>query len=432
MKKILIILLLLFISINVAIIFKTPLVSWDEAVYIGIGKFIFSNAQSGLFESFRPLFLSFILGGIWKLGLNAVSFGRAIVLLFSAGNLILFYLIAKKYTTKNLAIMGLIIFALVPIYFDFSTKIMTGVVASFFVLLSFYYFLKGKYSLVAFFSGLATLTRFPAGIFFIFFLLWSLKKKKFIFIKMIFLFLITISPFFLVNIFFGNGLIKPLLDAISHQNNYVFSQDFFFYPKLLFLSSIFLVFSLPGLYYSIKNKRYELFFFSIIPLLYFTYIVNKQLRFVNLFLPFVVLIAVYGFYHMLKKSKTNPLNSLALLLFVLISLGISVNMISDVKFDSNIGPYEFFSEKGLTIITGNPIFTAYSDNKFIPVYFDVYKGYDSFVFYQDQVDYYILSDVYPCETYLDPESCKRTKNELINKFLSKNYVETIQQYYIFD
>ena len=38
------------------------LILWDEAVYIGIGKYIMTNGAFGIYESFRPIPLAIILG----------------------------------------------------------------------------------------------------------------------------------------------------------------------------------------------------------------------------------------------------------------------------------------------------------------------------------------------------------------------------------
>ena len=49
---------------------------WDSHVYIGMGKYLFSGGEKGVWESFRPLIHPLILGSIWKLKLNVVLIGK--------------------------------------------------------------------------------------------------------------------------------------------------------------------------------------------------------------------------------------------------------------------------------------------------------------------------------------------------------------------
>ena len=54
------------------ILTKFHFILWDEAVYIGIGKFMFSYGSAGLFEIIRPLGLPLILGSLWSVGLKHI------------------------------------------------------------------------------------------------------------------------------------------------------------------------------------------------------------------------------------------------------------------------------------------------------------------------------------------------------------------------
>ena len=66
---------ILFIYVMIYIIHliqRYHFVLWDEAVYIGIGKYIWSAGNIGLWEEIRPLGLTFLFGAVWKLGFNPV------------------------------------------------------------------------------------------------------------------------------------------------------------------------------------------------------------------------------------------------------------------------------------------------------------------------------------------------------------------------
>ena len=49
---------------------------WDSSVYIGMGKYIYSSGELGLYEASRPLIWPLILGFFWKLGLDVIFFGK--------------------------------------------------------------------------------------------------------------------------------------------------------------------------------------------------------------------------------------------------------------------------------------------------------------------------------------------------------------------
>jgi len=423
---------LIFVIFQIIIIFNTPLVSWDESVYLGMGKFIYSNGTVGLFESFRPTMLPLLSGMGWKLGLNTVTFGRSLALIFSVANLVAFYFVSKQFFKKRMAMLASLLLAIMPTYFIYTTQVFTGIIASFFVLLAFYFYLKRKYYWMSVFAGIATITRFPAGMFFVLFLIFMIVKKEKLAVltKSILCFLVFISPYFIINYLFGNGLLSPVLSALIHQNNYVFQQDFGFYIKEMIMQALFLIFTLPGIYYVIKNKKWDLLLLFLVPLIYFTYIVNKQARFMNLFLPFVILVAVYGFYELLKNLKKSKVNTFALLAFLLISMILSISVIvNDLKLDTSIEEFKIDFEG--TILTTDPIFSAYNDNKFLPLYFDISSGNNALNFFEDDAELIIYSDVYPCEVYENSLECEQLKNKLEKNIFAKKLVKETIHYKFF-
>jgi len=82
-EKILIIIILIFAFLSSISLFNYRLIWWDEAVYIGIGKYLYSNGTIGLFEQIRPLLLPVLLGAFWYIGLDPLISGRIMILLVS-------------------------------------------------------------------------------------------------------------------------------------------------------------------------------------------------------------------------------------------------------------------------------------------------------------------------------------------------------------
>jgi len=431
-----------YFFVQLFVIFKTPLLKWDEAVYVGIGKFIFSNSKLGLYESFRPSLLPILEGFIWFLGFKDVFFYRLIPLFFSLGTLYLFYKILNKEFSEGISLLGTILLGVVPIYFIFSTKVMTSLIAGFFVLLAYYFYLEKRYYLVSLFLGLAFLTRFPSGLFFpIFMLMIFLKEKLYLFkldilfdkflfcFKLGIIFLISISPFFILNWWFGYGLIKPLLHALVHQGNSVFGNDIWFYFNELWRMSPFIVFFIPGVIKLIRDRKYELLFLSIIPFIYFLQILNKQTRFLNLFLPFLVLVSIYGFMFIFNRFKFKEI---ILLIFILLSFLHFGSYDYEFLYGREV-PGVYYLEDGKTYLTSSPEFVAYTEAKFIPFYSGVYEGRDVLYEEKDFVDKIIyFSDAFPCEYYPSIEDCLLYKEDMEFQLLNKKLVKNESGFLIYE
>ena len=56
----------LFLIFKLSLLFTYHDTRWDESVYMGMGKYIYSNGQIGLWEDIRPIVLPLILGLFWK------------------------------------------------------------------------------------------------------------------------------------------------------------------------------------------------------------------------------------------------------------------------------------------------------------------------------------------------------------------------------
>ncbi|MFH1440124.1 MAG: hypothetical protein ABIG89_06145 [Candidatus Woesearchaeota archaeon] len=406
-------------------------VLWDEAVYVGIGKYIFSSGNIGLWEDIRPLGLSVLLGLAWKLKLNPIIAGRFIELMFSIGSIFLVFkiseLIFRTDSNKNtIAILSTIIYAITPLFFYNSLRLMTGIPSTFFVLSAVYVFLKRRYMLAGLFSSLAFIFRYPNGLIVVcilsaIFIEYLLKEKDKTTLKQIantsFQYIIGLLPLiitlFIFNYFRYKSILYPLLKASTHGGNLVHAvQDIllniFYYLFNLFIQNHLLIFSLLGLYLSFryikKNNKTTIICVSlIIYLVYFTYTTNKQPRFALSFLPFAAILAGYGLYKLfrwfnsikinsksiqLKKSYNNNNNNskwlrtlpiILLVMFTLYSVSLSLNK-DYFKFNSFPSEkpaivdeyYRFFDNyKKNIILTADPVHIAYSDIKMIPYYYSV-------------------------------------------------------------
>lgn len=448
------IIFILFFLIILKIIFSLTryhYVLWDESVYIGMGKYIYSAGQLGLWEPIRPVVLPLLLGIFWKLNLPIVFFAEILMLGFSLGTVLLTYLIAKELFDKNTAVIAAVLLVITPVFLYGTFSILTGIPTAFFILLALYLYIKKKcILLVGIVVGIVSLTRFPAGLILpaIMLILWfdikTIKKRLQKYAHLFLGFAISIIPFCIINYisyrkYTGNAfdaLFRPWLLASMHQSNVVHEissllMNVIYYPWMLLQENIFLIFILLGLFFLTKKQKtiylpLALFF------IYFTYISNKQVRFSLLFLPFICIIASAGllkysnFIRKLKKYK-QPIIFISFM-FVLLVLSLSlINISKQYYFFPQEKPkiidtyYTYFEKNNISgnILTTDPMFVAYTDVKLVPYYNNVDDAIEVYNYsIQNSVAVVYNKEFFPCYT----DECSALKQEFFERIMQENKV----------
>jgi 4-amino-4-deoxy-L-arabinose transferase-like glycosyltransferase len=183
----------LFIILGVLLALKLALykifytIFWDEAVYDGMAKFIYSAGEKGFLEVVRPIGLSLISGLFWKAGLGIVAASRITVTLSQIGLVVLVYLIAEKLFSRKSAIFAAFAIAINPLILFWSTKGYNEITAAFFALLAVYLFMKKKFAMSGASMAFSFICRFPLAFLLLpiaLFFCWScaseeIKKRKF-------------------------------------------------------------------------------------------------------------------------------------------------------------------------------------------------------------------------------------------------------------
>ena len=243
------------IAINLYILsFKTGL-WWDEGVYIGISKYIWSFGNAGYFEVIRPPVLPIIIGAFWFLGANPIIAGKAIILLFFIGLLFLTYEIGRNLWDRFTGFYSALLLASTPFIYSYSTKILSGIPAAFFALLGIYIYLSNKKPKALFFCGVALglsfLMRFPGGIAFgvlaLFVFLHNIKNIKLMLKNGVALFSgfsLIVAPYIIYNFYaYGNALL-PFFAAsrIIDATAWFHKSGVFFYTIELFYHNPFFIF----------------------------------------------------------------------------------------------------------------------------------------------------------------------------------------------
>jgi asparagine N-glycosylation enzyme membrane subunit Stt3 len=467
------ILIMLFLIVKVPYLFKAHNVIWDEAVYLGMGKYLFSGGNIGFWEIVRPIGLPLILGLMWKTGLNYIFFSEVISILFSIGNIIIVYLIGKNIVNKQMGFIAASILAITSVFFLYTNYILTAIPSTFFILLGVYIYLKKQNLLLAgILCGTGALFRFPQGIILLSFIVAifiSNKKNIRTFIKKSFLFasgfiLINI-PFLIFNYFMYNketsklyhALFRPWILGSWAQFNPAESiitntlskhlYNIFYYLLQLLKENTLFIFIIPGLIYILRKKipkkdKFNIILTTfIIYLIYFTYISNKQVRFLLVFLPYASLIAAYGFYYSFLHSKKDRIRILIVLFVVISLIGVTArdfnyyNWRLKEELPLVDDYYRFFIDKEIKgpILTTDPVPAVYVDAKFIPFYFSIDQGYRIYNLNKDNTFATIFS---PESFYCADEECK-TKLINLSQTIEKNnkliFSEIYQEraYYIY-
>ncbi|MBI5002373.1 glycosyltransferase family 39 protein [Candidatus Woesearchaeota archaeon] len=430
-------LLLFFLGLHVFFLFmRHHDIHWDEAVYISMGKYLYSLGTEGLFESIRPLGLPLVLGLFWKLGLGTVFVYQTVIFLFSLGVLFLVYLLGKELFSEESAFFACLALVLSPLFFQSSVSIMTEIPATFFILLSIYLLVRGKHTFfVGIMASFAFLFKFPAGLLVPALLFVSVLEyvghwKKLFFQCASFMFGVFLIqlPFFIFNYFMYrahsatvfDAVFRPLLLAEGHASNAVHAvsavwQNIFYYmfeiiqnnPLLLlgFLGCISLFFSKSD-----KNKQLVLFVPLFVFFIYFTSIVNKQLRFAVLFLPLLALFAGHLLQQLLALVSQGKIVRKLLFCLIIFYPLFTFSLLPTFTLAYRFYPeevllieqdyYSYFSQHSFQgdILTTEPYFSAYTDGILAyPYYNNLTDALEIYEKYKDDASYVVFtSDFYPC------------------------------------
>ncbi len=363
---------------------------WDSGVYIGMGKYLFSGGESGLWEHIRPPFIPIVLGLFWKIGLNAVLFGRLFEIILMLGTVWLTYQLARHWWDEKVAILSSLIIALSPIFYYLSFHQYTEIPHIFFALLALWLFTKEKYYWAGLSVGLAYISKFTAGIFIIVLLaaLVAFKKRKQI-LPTIAGFATILIPFTLYSwIAYGS----PFEVFFAAQNaidqvlgcNVLRYKPWWYYGWWLVFSETALHFTaLAGIYALWKRwkKEHTLYILSLLlPAAYLIKIHCHDYRYLTLALPFLAMLTALGIvwlYDLLKIKKKWVFFALAALLGIWM-LHTSINYYYDNELQTpDITAERYFSylDKQFTgeIWTANPIVAAHTDQKIEKIYYPVYN-----------------------------------------------------------
>jgi 4-amino-4-deoxy-L-arabinose transferase-like glycosyltransferase len=363
---------------------------WDSGVYIGMGKHMYSAGQNGLFEHIRPLFMPFVLGAFWKLGLDSALFGRLFEIILMLGIVWLTYQLAKHWWEEKTAIIASLIVAVSPIFYYLGFHQYTEIPSTFFALLALWLFIKQKHLLAGISAGMSFLAKFPGGMFIAILLIVLILNKKWKpTLNTALGFCIVALPYFFWSwITYGSPLATFLAGQEAVQRvlgcNVLRAKPWWQYFAWLTFSETKLHFlGLLGIFALWKKWKKEHSLFALclaIPLLYFTQLHCRDYRYLTLFLPFAAMLTALGtiwLYDKFHFKKKWAFVILAILLAAWMT-HTSINYYYENEPQQpDIAAEEYFSYLSGKQIQGeiwiaNPIIAAHTDQKLEKIYYPVY------------------------------------------------------------
>ncbi len=315
---------------------------WDEVVYLHLADNLHNNLgyNSSIGESFRPP----LVPGILSITSNQLA-QHIIFSLILTLSLYLLYLFVSKIYTEREGFISLIMFSTLPLTLFWGSKLLTEGLSLLLIISSLYLFHKYTKSqnqkyfyLASIISALAFMTR-PTNIALILsFALYLIIKQKGHTFKnkhnyiAIILFLITLLPWFYLNIkYFQNpiGMLLIQKDLTIETTNYLFYFENLFSNLSLIL--FFFIYSL----FSIKNNLKKIpiiYIFTALYLFLITILIahNTQNRFFLLVIPTITIIAIQGYKKLRKQFQSHKF----LIDLIIITIAI-LNLISAQELITN-------------------------------------------------------------------------------------------------
>jgi len=440
----------LFIILAVALVirlifaFSWHEILWDSGVYIGMGKYLFSAGNNGLWEHIRPPLVPFVLGLFWKIGLDPVLFGRLFEIILMLGTVWLTYQLSRHWWDEKVAIISALIIAVSPIFYYLSFHQYTEIPHAFFALLALWLFIKEKYYWAGFSVGLAYVSKFTAGIFIVVLiaaLVFSKKGKKIV--PALAGFMTIIIPYALYSwLAYGS----PFATAAAAQDtiskvlgcNVLHNKPWWYYGWWITITETNLHFlAIPGLYALWKRweKQHMLYAVSLLlPAVYLIQLHCHDYRYLTLTLPFIAMLTALGFvwiHDLFKMKKKWAFFVVAAVLGIwMLNSSITYYYSNEMQQPDEIAEryFAYIDGKNFSgeIWAANPIIAAHTNAKLEKIYYPVYNtnvsGYftDYVKAHHDKISVIIMDN---CGGGIicppDDLECPQKTDELITEIDSK-------------
>ncbi|MBI2652296.1 glycosyltransferase family 39 protein [Candidatus Woesearchaeota archaeon] len=440
-NKIIYIIVFLFLITKLLMISNYKIIWWDSAVYIGMGKYIYSLGNAGFWEASRPLVWPLILGFLWKLNFDPVLFGRLVEVIFGSLCIFVTFLIGRKLFDNKVGILSSLLLAISPTFFLFNGLMLTEIVSTFFSLFGIYYLIEKKHFISGLSFGISFMTRFLQLFVFVSVILAYMfyfdRKQSKNLTKISAGFLMIVLPYFILNNFVYGSFLYPFLQQIYLTNN----SGWFNYHSLsyyfieLFGESFLYILSFVGLIliFLFTNKDKNKMTVGVIFLLFFVffnYIQQKEMRFLIISMPYMYILVAYALVYFFYKSELQSLKYVFLII-VFTSLVFSFIRI-ETYYDIESGKINAYKEiqehfvknyiKG-DIWISNPLIPLYSNDKSANLmYYPTPNETNKEMLITDKSDF-VFVDTCDLVCNLDDINCRNSWPKIINSLKNKMKTE---------
>ena len=365
---------------------------WDETIYIGMAKHLFSGGALGYWEVFRPPVIPFLVGLGWWVGVPALAAGKAVNVVASLGVLVLTYLIGER-LYRGAGLVAVAVLAFIPTFFRFGGMVLSSIPATCLALLGLWLVLERRWFWAGVAFGLAFLTRFVLALFGVgvavaLLVAWLSTGKARLewrsWLRRMSMFVVggfaVLIPYLVVHLVSIGDALFPILEAsrvFTQYNEWVYDYGNWYYLVEVLKNSVFFVFSLLGLYLFARWRKWRdaAWLGVLVPLVlrvgYFLPVTHKEIRFFLPMFPLLALLSGVGVAWLLRRCRrcTDKVWAGVLVVIVVVSLvvawqGLSAEaMPSDLQGDKREF-YHYFenaSKEGDMLIASNPLYMVYTD-----------------------------------------------------------------------
>ncbi|MFB6204402.1 MAG: glycosyltransferase family 39 protein [Candidatus Nanohaloarchaea archaeon] len=418
-------------------VWQKPLI-WDSAIYVGMGKYLFTGGSTGLWEVFRPPLLPVVAGALWKIGMPSIGFTRLLALAFSFTGAGAVYFMVRDLYTKREAVTTVTLLLSSSLYFWYSNMLLTGLPASMLLFASLYLVEKENYMAGGALGGLAFLMRFPAAVVgpaAVAYVAYSYRDDWSTMVENAAVytaaFFAVAAPYLLAMHYYYGSMLKPFIRGVAipaaTANTYMFGLYYVFHT--LKSSPLLLAFPL-GLYAVFRQRernRYVFLSGLMFSYAFFTVFPHKEARFALLFLPLLALFGARGFESIFEELSDRGFHaSRAVKIVVLAS---AVLMLASFlpawgqNINTNAAEY-YRAHSNLTgvVAANDPTIMAYGDIKYFPLPPATLE--DSFEKARQKADYFSINS---CAWYCTPGNTDcRAEIDQLEKTLEANYTNVFE------
>ncbi|MBI4151392.1 glycosyltransferase family 39 protein [Candidatus Woesearchaeota archaeon] len=418
---------------------------WDSYVYIGIGKFLASSGESGLFEVFRPPLHPLILGVFWRIGFEPLFIGPLLDVFFSLIIVILTYKIGILGFEQKTAFLAAAVSSATPVFLMHTGLILTEPLAMALTLGAVYLFISNRSSLLTgFLLGLAFLGKFPQGIVLPLLLLMIFFRHKRLLEKVKEMGLTGIgfgmiaAPYFFLNAKYlgdpflpltaGSWIVTTATWLYGTGALYYFTHFFLKYPLfLLFFGHVYLCLKNVALGIKQNKSQFISLFLTILCLGtigYFLTVPRKEPRYLVVIIPYLALLSIaearriYTWLQLQEKPFVRPRAFVAVCFIVSIVFVPGSLSFEEPAYPSDLAEQFALFSTSAPILSSNPLPAAFSDARII-VLGNMEYAAATYEHEKRDAGLIVLTD---CDLLCPPDdlACEERRKDVISTIITEN------------